>query len=108
MDGWNACFVCHRAEKLEYEGLQQLCFSCGVYGHSQDSFRAHGVPMNAETDMFDVVDEPELVISDATNCDGEATISGHAASVAAQHGKTVMKMSIFSRPTPQVPVTARI
>ncbi|KAL4297268.1 hypothetical protein GQ457_12G007760 [Hibiscus cannabinus] len=27
------CFV----QKLEYEGLQNICYSCGVYGHSQDT-----------------------------------------------------------------------
>ncbi|KAL4363347.1 hypothetical protein GQ457_04G016640 [Hibiscus cannabinus] len=26
-------------QKLEYEGLQQICFGCGVYGHSNENFK---------------------------------------------------------------------
>ncbi|KAL4310986.1 hypothetical protein GQ457_01G041260 [Hibiscus cannabinus] len=26
-----------KVQKLEYEGLNQICFGCGVYGHSKDS-----------------------------------------------------------------------
>lgn len=27
----------HRIYKIEYEGLHNICFSCGIYGHNQDS-----------------------------------------------------------------------
>ncbi|KAL4383939.1 hypothetical protein GQ457_15G014660 [Hibiscus cannabinus] len=36
-------YIDGRLQKLEYEGLQDICFHCGIYGHSKDSCtRLHG------------------------------------------------------------------
>ncbi|KAL4360449.1 hypothetical protein GQ457_04G032560 [Hibiscus cannabinus] len=36
-------YINGRLQKLEYEGLQDICFHCGIYGHSKDSCtRLHG------------------------------------------------------------------
>ncbi|KAK8583322.1 hypothetical protein V6N13_022029 [Hibiscus sabdariffa] len=36
-------------KNLEYEGLQNVCFKCGVYGHSQESCSVDNRPVNNES-----------------------------------------------------------
>ncbi|KAK8511484.1 hypothetical protein V6N13_024117 [Hibiscus sabdariffa] len=42
-------------QRLEYEGLQNICYGCGVYGHSQEECTVGRVDPNAERETSRVV-----------------------------------------------------
>ncbi|KAL4302839.1 hypothetical protein GQ457_10G020830 [Hibiscus cannabinus] len=52
-----------KVQKLEYEGLNQICFGCGVYGHSKDNCARN----NSTTPLSDVMPvAKDLPVSEPT------------------------------------------
>ncbi|XP_039064460.1 uncharacterized protein LOC120209549 [Hibiscus syriacus] len=45
-------------KKIEYEGLQQICFQCGVYGHSKENYGS----VKGNTRQEGLVNEPSAVL----------------------------------------------